>query len=246
MPMKNQAADTSKLGWCIGKAGDTCIEIWRDEMLAKERMSHPVITVHTDFPIQEALKLMRDERVRRFPVVDSAGLLVGIVSERDLLHAAPSDAISLSVWELNYLLSKVMVEEVMTREVITITEDTPLEEAARIMADYKIGGLPVVRDSKVVGIITETDLFKVFLEMLGAREPGVRLAVLVPNVARELVKLVEAIHEIGGDVLALGTFLGESSQNREVTIKVAGVNRQKLASTIEPLVERILDVRESR
>lgn len=215
-------------------------------MLAKERMSHPVITVHTDFPIQEALKLMRDERVRRFPVVDSVGQLVGIVSERDLLHAAPSDAISLSVWELNYLLSKVTVEEVMTREVITITEDTPLEEAARIMADYKIGGLPVVRDSEVVGIITETDLFKVFLEMLGAREPGVRLAVLVPNVARGLVKLVEAIHEMGGDVLALGTFLGESSQNREVTIKVAGVNRQKLASTIEPLVERILDVRESR
>ena len=215
-------------------------------MLAKERMSHPVITVHLDFPIQEALKLMRDQRVRRFPVVDSVGLLAGIVSERDLLHAAPSDAISLSVWELNYLLSKVTVEEVMTREVITITEDTPLEEAARIMADYKIGGLPVVRDGEVVGIITETDLFKVFLEMLGAREPGVRLAVLVPDVARELVKLVQAIHEIGGNVLALGTFLGESSQNREVTIKVAGVNRQILASTIEPLVERILDVRESR
>jgi acetoin utilization protein AcuB len=217
-----------------------------DEMLAKERMSHPVITVYPDLPIQEALKLMREERVRRFPVVDKRGRLVGIVSEKDLLHAAPSDATSLSIWELNYLVSKVTVEKVMTREVITITEDTPLEEAARIMADHKIGGLPVVRDGEVVGIITETDLFKIFLEMLGGREPGVRLTVLLPNVAGELVKLTKAIHEIGGNILALGTFLGESSQNREVTIKVAGVDRQILASTIEPWVERILDVRETR
>jgi acetoin utilization protein AcuB len=215
-------------------------------MLAKERMSHPVITVYPDLPIQEALKLMQEERVRRFPVVDKRGRLIGIVSERDLLHAAPSDATSLSVWELNYLLSKITVGKVMTRDVITITEDTPLEEAARIMADHKIGGLPVVRDGEVVGIITETDLFKIFLEMLGGREPGVRLAVLLPNAAGELVKLTKAIHEIGGNILALGTFLGESSQNREVTIKVAGVNRQILASKIEPLVERILDIRETR
>jgi acetoin utilization protein AcuB len=214
-------------------------------MLIKERMSHPVITVHPDLPIQDALKLMREERVRRFPVVDQRGRLVGIVSERDLLHAAPSDATSLSIWEVNYLVSKIKVNKVMTKEVITITEDTPLEEAARIMADHKIGGLPVVRDGQVVGIITETDLFKVFLEMLGAREAGVRLAVLVPNVAGGLARLTEAIHAIGGNILALGTFLGESSQNREVTIKVEGVNPQILISRIEPLVERILDVRET-
>jgi acetoin utilization protein AcuB len=214
-------------------------------MLAKERMSHPVITVHPDMPIQEALRLMREERIRRFPVIDKHGRLIGIVSERDLLHAAPSDATSLSIWEINYLLSKITVEKVMTRDVIKITEDTPLEEAARVMADHKIGGLPVVRDGDVIGIITETDLFKIFLEMLGAREPGVRLAVLVPNVDGELFKLTKAIHEIGGNILALGTFLGESSQNREVTVKVAGVNRQTLASAIEPLVERILDIRES-
>jgi acetoin utilization protein AcuB len=213
-------------------------------MLVKERMSHPVITVHPDLPIQDALKLMREERVRRFPVVDQRGSLVGIVSERDLLHAAPSDATSLSIWEVNYLVSKVKVKKVMTSEVITITEDTPLEEAARIMADHKIGGLPVVRDSQVVGIITETDLFKIFLEMLGAREPGLRLAVLVPNVPDVLAKLTHAVCNIGGYILALGTFLGESSQNREVTIKVAGVDNQSLIAAVEPFVERIVDVRE--
>jgi acetoin utilization protein AcuB len=196
-------------------------------------------------PIQEALKLMREERVQRFPVVDQRGRLVGVVSESDLLHASPSDVTSLSIWEVNYLVSKITVENVMTRNVITITENTPLEEAARIMADDKIGGLPVVRDGEVVGIITETDLFKIFLEMLGAREPGVRIAVLVCNVPGELTKLTRAIFEAGGNIVALGTFLGESSENREVTIKVTGVDLKSLVAKIEPLVERVIDFRES-
>jgi acetoin utilization protein AcuB len=213
-------------------------------MLVKERMSRPVITVHPETPVQEALNLMREERVRRFPVVDRHGRMVGIVSERDLLHAAPSDATSLSIWEVHYLVSKITVEKVMTRQVITIAEDTPLEEAARIMADHKFGGLPVVREGEVVGIITETDLFKIFLEMLGAREPGVRIAVLVRNVPSGLKELTRAVFEAGGNIVAFGTFLGESSETREVTMKVTGVDRQSLTSAIEPLTERVLDVRE--
>jgi acetoin utilization protein AcuB len=214
-------------------------------MLVKERMSHPVITVHPELPIMDALNRMRVEHVRRFPVVDKRGRLVGIVSERDLLHAAPSDVTSLSIWEVHYMVGKITVEKVMTTKVTTIPEDTPLEEAARIMADQKIGALPVMRDGDMVGIITETDLFKVLLEMTAAREPGVRMDVLVPQAAGELAKLTRAIYEVGGNILALGTFLGESSENSEVTIKVADVDRKVLFSTIEPLVERILDVRES-
>jgi acetoin utilization protein AcuB len=213
-------------------------------MLVKERMSHPVITVRPDMPLQEALNRMREEHVRRFPVVDERGRLVGIVSERDLLHASPSQATSLSIWEVNYLLSKITVEKVMNREVITVADDTPLEEAARVMADHKIGGLPVVRDGKIVGIITETDLFKIFVEMLAAREAGVRLSVLVPNVPGELAKLTRAIFEAGGNILALGTFLGENSENYEVAVKVAGVSQPALVAAVEPVVERIVDVRE--
>jgi acetoin utilization protein AcuB len=214
-------------------------------LLVKERMSSPVITIHPEVPIHDALKLMHKEKIRRLPVVDKKGRLIGIVSERDLLHASPSSATSLSVWEVNYLISKLMVEKVMTKQVITISEDTPLEEAARIMADNKVGGLPIIRDGRLVGIITETDLFKIFLEMLGAREPGVRLAVLISNLPGELARLTKAIYEIGGNILDLGTFLGETSQNSEVTIKVSGVDREALVSSVEPLVERIVDVRES-
>ena len=148
-------------------------------MLVGERMSHPVITVSPKTPMQEAHKLMRDENIRRLPVVDQRGKLIGIVSESDFLHASPSDVSSLSVWEMNYMLSKVTVEKIMTRAVISTHNDTPIEEAARTMVDNKIAGLPVLKDGELVGIITETDLFKVFLEMLGARETGVRITVSV-------------------------------------------------------------------
>lgn len=210
-------------------------------MLVRERMSCPVITIQPETPIMEAHELMRNEHIRRLPVIKRKQL-VGIVSERDILHAEPSDVTSLSIWEEHYLLSKIIVEEIMTRDVITITEDMPIEDAARIMADNKIGGLPILRDGKVVGIITETDLFKILLEMLGARERGIRLAVLVPNTPGGLIQLTKAISDIGGNILALGTFSGESCDNREVTMKVAGVSTNVLKEAIEPFIERIVDI----
>ena len=215
-------------------------------MLVGERMSSPVITIHPEMPMQDALNLMHQEHVRRFPVVDKRGCLVGIVSEKDLLDASPSDATSLNIWEINYLLSKIIVKDFMTREVIIITEDTPLEDAARILADNKIGGLPVLRDGDLVGIITETDLFKIFLELLGAREPGVRVAALVPNIPGELAKLTKAVNDIGGNIVALGTFLGDTTENREICMKVADVSAAVLEEAIEPLVEKVIDIREPK
>jgi acetoin utilization protein AcuB len=214
-------------------------------MLVGERMSRPALTITPDTPMQEALRMMRMENIRRLPVVGPRGKLVGIVTETDLLHASPSDASSLSVWEMNYLISKLKIEEIMTRDVITIHEDTPIEDAARIMADNKIGGLPVVRDSEVVGIITETDLFKVFLELMGARERGVRLTALLHDVPGELAKLAEAIAALKGNIVALGTFMGETSENKLVTLKAQGIDAETLQETVEPIVERIVDVRVS-
>ena len=111
--------------------------------------SNPVAVIK-DFSISEALLLMRDKNIRRLPVIDKRGKLIAIVAEKDLLYASPSPATSLSMHEIPYLLTKVKVEHVMTKDVITVTEDTPLEEAARIMADHTVGGLPVLRDGELV------------------------------------------------------------------------------------------------
>ena len=211
-------------------------------MLVGERMSHPVITVRPDMPIVDALNMMKREHIRRAPVIKD-GKLVGIVSDKDLLNASPSPATSLSVWEMNYLLSKIIVKDVMTKEVLTVSEDTPLEEAARIMADNKIGGLPVVRDSVVVGIITETDLFKIFLELMGARELGVRVTALVHEERGQLARLTQAIAKAGGNFLAFGVFSGEDSTNRLVTFKVEGLDQDQVKETVDPLVEKLVDIR---
>ncbi len=211
-------------------------------MLVGERMSHPVIFVSPEVPINEALIMMRNDRIRRLPVIKD-GKLVGIVTDNDLLNASPSPVTSLSIWEMNYLLSKVTVKDVMTKEVQTITEDTPIEVAARIMADHKIGGLPVIREDKVIGILTETDLFKILLELMGAREKGVRVSFLATNKPGELLKLSQAVFGLCGNIIALGTFAGEDPSTLSVTIKVEGVDLEKLRQTIEPLVIKVTDIR---
>lgn len=211
-------------------------------MLVKERMSHPVIAIKPDVPIMEAMNLMKEEHIRRLPVVKD-NKLVGIVSEKDLLNASPSDATSLSVWEINYLLSQIKVGDVMTKSVFTVAEDTPIEEAARFMVDNKIGGLPVMRDGRVVGLITETDLFKVLLELMGARESGVRVTALVPEKFGELAALTKAVADAGGNFIAFGQFAGEDQTNRLITFKVSGVDAAALQSAIAPFIERIIDIR---
>jgi acetoin utilization protein AcuB len=215
-------------------------------MLVEERMTHPVITTHEDVPIMDAYDLMQKENIRRLPVVDRKGNLIGMVSEREILQASPSKATSLSIWELNYLMARITVDEIMTKEVITVEANTPLEEAALLMADHKIGGLPVMKEGKLVGIVTETDLFKVFLELMGARDPGVRLAVLVRNVPGELAHLTKAILDLDGNIVAMGTTSGDDTSTGEITMKVEGVSEQDLLKAVEPLVQKVIDIRTTK
>ncbi len=215
-------------------------------MLIRERMTHNPITIPPETAVPDALRLMHEKRIRRLPVVDKRGQLAGIVSEQDLLNASPSPATSLSIWEINYLLSKLAVEKVMTRDVVTVSEDTPIEEAARIMADHKIGGLPVMRDNVLVGLITETDLFRIFLQLFGGRRPGVRLTAAVSGAKGTFAKVAGAIFGAGGDIVGLG--INELPDNAdkewEITVKVDSITRDNLVAAVRPVVREILDVRE--
>ena len=212
-------------------------------MQVGERMSHPIISISPDMPVHDALDMFKREHIRRAPVVKN-GKLVGIVSDHDLLNASPSPASSLSVWEMNYLLSKITVAEVMSKKVLTVDEETPIEEAARIMADNKVGGLPVMRDSHVVGIITETDLFKIFLEFMGAREKGVRVTALIDEKPGQLAKITKEVADMGGNFIAFGQFTGEDPSNRIVTFKVTGVKKDALKKRMLEVAKEVWDVRE--
>ena len=213
-------------------------------MLVRDRMTSPAKTVTATTPFQDALNLMREGKFRRIPVVDEHGALVGIVSERDLLHAAPSPATSLSIWEVNYLLWRLKVADVMTENVLSITPDTPIEVAAHLMVSRKIGGLPVVDEgNRVVGVITETDIFKAFTELFAGDEHGVRIEVRVPEASGTLAKLAQAIYELGGNIRSMGTFYDTTADHRVLMIKVAGVEQQKLIARVKELGDEILDAR---
>lgn len=213
-------------------------------MFVGERMSRPVISVSPDDPINEVLAMFKKEHIRRAPVMKE-GKLVGIVSERDLLNASPSSVTTLSIWEMNYLISKVKVKNVMTKKVICVDKDTPIEEAARIMADQKIGGMPVMDAGKVVGMITETDLFKIFLELMGARQRGIRVTATIPEVPGELAKVTKAISSHGGDFISFGMFAGPDANSRVITFKVLGMKKEKIKEVLEDAVLKFWDIRQS-
>lgn len=214
-------------------------------MLVGNRMTPNPITIGPETSIAEAMERMKRENVRRFPVVDKNRKLIGVVTQTDLLHASPSAATSLTMWEITYLLGQIKVREVMTREVKTVTEDTPLEEAARLMVNNKIGSLIVVRDGTPAGIITESDIFQVFLEMMGARERGIRLTLLAPYVKGSMAAITSAVTDAGGLILAFDTFLGEDPSNWGCTLKVAEISQEALLAAVKPLVVQVVDVREA-
>lgn len=213
-------------------------------MLVRERMTKNPIIVHPDTPFEDALQLLREKKIRRLPVVDKQGSVVGIVVEKDLLYASPSPATSLSVFEVHYLLSKLQVKDVMTKRVIAVGEDCPLEEAARIMIDHKIGSLPIVRGKELVGIITETDIFRVMAEALGGRAKGVRVVLRVANQKGVLGILAGKIAEVGGNIVSLAVFLSSDAQHREITLKVQDADRDAVVKAIEKTGAQISDVRE--
>lgn len=215
-------------------------------MLVRDRMSSPAVTISPDTAFQDALRLMRQQRFRRLPVVNRSGELIGIISERDLLYATPSPASSLSVWELHYLLSQMQVRTIMTQAVISTTADTPLEEAADVMASRKIGGLPVVDENNyVIGVITETDVFQAFVEMTAAEDQGLRLTLEMSDPVGGLSKLAQAVEEAAGRIVSLGTYTGDTTDRRRVLIKVQGIRKAQMVEICERLGDHIVDARQT-
>jgi acetoin utilization protein AcuB len=214
-------------------------------MLVQDRMSKRPLTVSVDESLSGAHKYMEDQKIRHLPVLDKTGKMVGLVTEDDLLKAEPSEATLLSVWEIHSLLTKVKVKDVMVKKVITTTGDTPIEEAAHLLLDHKIGCLPVVEDGKLVGIITESDLFQTFMELFAARQPGLRITMQVPDQEGELALVAQAVANQGGNIVACGAFMAQDPGLAGLVVKVRNVDHEKLIASLTQIEgAKILDARE--
>ena len=213
-------------------------------MLVKDQMTPNPICGRPDMSVEEAEEIMLKNNFRHLPIVDEQKNLVGLVTRASLAGVVQADQRTLSQYELKYLLAKVRVRDVMVTRVITISEDTPIEEAARIMADRKISCLPVTRDGKPVGIITDNDLFASMVNLLGARRAGTRITVLQPDRPGEIARLTKAIADLGGNLSVAVTYPTADPSTWCSVFKVTNVPEETLVKTIKSLPDiRITDVR---
>jgi len=175
-------------------------------MFVKERMTANPITTTENTTVVEASEILRKHDFARLPVVKD-DKLIGIITRDDLLKVSPSEATTLSVWELNYLLSKLTVKDAMTKNPVTIKPEATLEEAALILRERKVGSLPVVDEKgKLVGIITESDIFDAFLDLMGLRQTGTRLTIDLENRIGVIADITETIKANGINIISLALF----------------------------------------
>jgi len=198
-------------------------------MLIRYWMSKPVVTVEKNDSMQQAATLMKENRIRLLPVVDK-GKLCGILSDRDLKRASASDATSLDVHELLYLVSKIKVADIMTRDVVTVHQDWTVEEAADLMLARKISGAPVVDDQgRLCGVITQTDLFKATLYITGLKKQGFHLAFVLEDTPGSIMEIVNVIREFGGRMASiLSTYERAPAGYRNVYLRFYGVSRDRI------------------
>ena len=206
-------------------------------------MTRNPFTVKPSDSVTDAQSLMAREKIHRLPVLSEHKELVGIVSVADILRAAPSPATTLTVFEMNNLLAKLTIDKIMSRDVITVGPDT-LVDAARLLVDSNIGGLPVMDATTLVGIVTESDLFHLLIDLFGTRRKGVRATLRVPERPGEIADLANAVTDAGGNIISLGTFPGNDVTNDVLILKVERIARDELVRILDPLIVEVMDIRE--
>jgi acetoin utilization protein AcuB len=208
-------------------------------MLIKDWMTKDPITITENTSMIKAIHIMSERRFRRIPVV-TAGILVGMVTDRDLKEASPSKATTLDVHELYYLLAELQVKEIMSRDPVSVSEDDTVEHAAQIMLEHTISGLPVVDGSgKVVGIITQSDVFRAFMDIAGVLQGGVQFALRLedrPGLIKEVVDLLRA--RGARFVSLLSSYATSQEGYRDVYIRVKNLAPDAVAAAQEELASR--------
>lgn len=198
-------------------------------MLVKNWMSQNVITVDVNDSMHNAMKLMKENKIRMLPVME-AGKLAGVVTDRDIKRASASDATTLEIHELTYLMIRIKVMDIMNKKPVTVRFDHTLEETAEVLLSNKISGVPVLNDKEdVVGIITQTDLFRALISMTGIGKRGIQFAFQLEDRPGSIKEVCDIIRKYGGRMVSiLSSYEGVPEGYRKVYIRSYDIDRSKL------------------
>jgi acetoin utilization protein AcuB len=205
-------------------------------MLVKNWMSKKVITIGENDSMQEAINLIKQHKINMLPVMKGEKL-VGIVTDRDLKKASASDATTLDVHELMYLISKIKIKDIMSKKPVTIPPDFTIEETASILLDNNISGAPVLdHDNQLVGIITQADIFKVIISLTGIAKKGIHFGIRVKDLPGSIKEVADIIRNYGGRLASILTSYERVTQgHRNVYIRAYGVDRSRLKNLLSEL-----------
>ncbi|MBE9582046.1 MAG: CBS domain-containing protein [Proteobacteria bacterium] len=211
-------------------------------MLVKGWMTIDLTTVDEDTSMMKASIIMKEKNIRCLPVVDRKGKLVGIVSDRDLKDAAPSKATTLDVYELNYLLSSMKINDIMTKNLVFVRPDETVEFAAILMLENKISSLPVINDKEVlVGIITQTDIFKVLINIAGVYTGGIQFAFSLEDRPGSIKEVADVIRSHGAGIVSiLSTRETAEEERRNVYIRCSPLPDDRLRTLVKELEEKFV------
>lgn len=221
-------------------------------MLVKNWMSKEVITVDADDSMQDAIYLLQEQNIKKLPVMENENI-VGIITDRDLKKASPSDATTLDMHELLFLISKITVRDLMKKPVYTVQTDSTVEEAAAVLLEKKISGLPVVdENNRLAGIITQSDIFRTIISLSGLGKKGIQFAIRIKDMPGPIKEVRELIHEYGGRTASiLSSSDNAPTGHLNFYFRIYQIDRQKLPALLEKIKEKgallyIVDHRENK
>ena len=204
-------------------------------MLVENWMSKNVITVDVNDSMQDATRLLKEHNIRGLPVMEN-GKLVGVVTDRDLKKASASDATTLEIHELLYMISRIKVKDIMTKNPITIPLDYTIDEAAEVLLENKLSGAPVVDDKgQVVGIITQIDIFRVLVSFTGAKKAGIQFAFQLEDHPGSIKEVADIIRKYGCNIMSILGSHDDQVDYRHVYIRVSNCDRKRLGELKEEL-----------
>jgi len=208
-------------------------------MLVKNWMSRNVETVGPDDSMLDAVNRIREHKILMLPVMDG-GKLVGVITDRDIKRASASDASTLEIHELMYLISKIKVRDIMSKKVVTVPEDFTVEETAEVLLENRISGVPVLdREGKITGVITQADIFRVLISITGVEKRGIQFAFLLEDKPGSIKAVADVMRTYGGRIASILTSYEEASEGyRKAFIRMYGLDRFKLEELKKELKDK--------